>query len=856
MKRRIGIYLLLAVSFCTSAFAQSGVATSAPGAFSSETAIVENARYALDYGMPALAQMILANFKSSSPELNRAAALVLADALISNGDYAGARKKLAEFAAEESSEMNLRRAIVSLKLRDDGTAKFLARVKPEELSENLLPWYNMSRGALRFSEGDFALAREYFIRAKELAKAPATVAEADAFATLCSLSQELKIDTLDALAEELAVKSSVFMGTAAGAQYAKQYAIVLDRLGMKQKAGEIIDAQLQTSLMEEADRDELRLIGAYVDSSVERRRLALLEILKATRSPEITGQAVRMLRNSFEADAVEYERVLLSALNSASDLIKDRILLELAYVNLRKNNSAEVSRHINKLLSDYPASAYTLDAHRILAFSAFSSDAGKKPDYRLAANQLLKVAALDKNQESADIARFIAADSYFLEKDYETAVAMYEAALNSSLSSKWKSGAFSRAVESLIALGRIDVAAALLDSSRVRDGVGADDVWSAEWSIASAYRDAGESQKALARIDRLLAGPASESADAALRVRLLWLQVLLSEISGDYSRALLLSNELLNLLKSGRLKIAEDLSATVVSNTMFMRARQLALLERLDGDDGAFAAYDALRAVYPNSEAAQLSYLYEARIFADRGLFAQAQNHCKTLIDNFPQGKYAAVALLDAAMYSQKLGLESDNRDAMQLLDKLVKNYPDSPKVFDAKLAYAQILREMNDYANAAAIYKNMLEEFSGHPRIAAAEMGLGDCLFASGTQDSDAASVFERLYSAPSTPREALAEIAYKWGFALDRAGRKSEAVRIWWISAGELLENKNSGEPRELAGNEAYWLARSLLTLGRTLEKLGETRSAISAYELMIKHNLPASHAARERLLKQKKD
>ncbi len=857
---------LVLILFCACAlkaqnFTDVPLSVSGSASISSTSGTLESARRALSLGVPEIARTLSENILDSSETAYAAEArLLLIDALISESKFESAALEIAKLNLLDTSDILLRKAIVASRTSGE-ILNYFDEIKFDELSESLRPWYFVLQGRNAFEKSDFKGALKAFEEAKKNTQSAVILSEIDILMNLASLANELNATDLNALANDLSLKTSIYMGMPAGAQYVKQYALVLNKLSRKKEALEAIENTLEASLLTDIDRDELRLIGAYIESSLERKRSMLLQILKSTNSPDIVEQAIRLLRFSHDKDSTDYFSILTDALENASPLVKDRILLELSYLSLRKKDFSAVKFYADKLLLDYPASRYASDAYRVLALGAYTSVDAKKPNYKLTASYLMKLVSLEKNKDIIAMSKFIAADCYFLDGDFETAGGLYKSLLESELAFKWRSSAFSRAIECLLNTSKINEAIALADSAYAKIKIAPSDIWKAEWTIASFYKEKNQPLAELVRIESLLTGAASATGDVELRARLFWLQARFVENSGDYSRALTLTENLIKSLSDKTLKLKKDSADLILSNTMLMRARILTALDILDGNEGAFAAYENLRKAFPVSEAAQISYLYEARSFARRGAYAQAQQHCKTLADNFPNGKYADIALFEAAIYSKKLGLESDYKDALTLLSRLVDNYSKSQKSFYAKLGQAEILRVLGDFSAASALYKNIETEFPTHPQIVAAYIGSGDCLLAQAGQESAAASVFEKIYLSPDIPDEARAEVMFKWGFALNKADRRAEAVKVWWFCVNDFLKNRkgktenvSSENKSDLASKERYWVARTLIQLARIFEQTKEKDSAIAVYEMLLKYDLPGSNIAVEKLLNYK--
>ncbi|MBO7521109.1 MAG: hypothetical protein J6T16_02585, partial [Opitutales bacterium] len=340
----------------------------------SAAAAVENARNALEIGMPALsaslAESAAANPKASEGEAE-SARIILADSLIAQGAFDSAQKILSLAKNQYSPEILTRKAIALSQLGDSyGAREIVSKLSPDALPENLRAWFFVARGRILFDEGNFGSAADDFAAAKNFAKSEVVKREADSLINLCRMSEELGAKTMEAFASELSLKSSLYMGTNSGVQFAKQYAILLDRLGRRQEALGVIENALNIALMPDIDRDELTLLAASIEPSQERKRAIAENLLKTTKSPAATEQAIFLLRASFDSDPDAYAEMLNRARASASRLIMDRILLELAYICVRKNDFEGVVKYAETLLKDYPASAFKVNAYGALAWAA------------------------------------------------------------------------------------------------------------------------------------------------------------------------------------------------------------------------------------------------------------------------------------------------------------------------------------------------------------------------------------------------------------------------------------------------------------------------------------------------------
>ncbi len=435
--------------------------------------------------------------------------------------------------------------------------------------------------------------------------------------------------------------------------------------------------------------------------------------------------------------------------------------------------------------------------------------------------------------------RLHAADCYFLNKDYATAAELYQ---NLFKELKEKRGAIlNRAIEANLNNGDEESALKLLDNAYHISDIKGDDIWNAEWKIISRQRANGESDKAKRRIERAIETTKSKS----LLIKMRWLLARVAEESGDIKKSIKLCDQIIS-------DIANDNSSDkqtrnlVAANASLMKAR---CLESLNNVDDAIVEYKKLRDNYPNSDAAKVSYLYQARSESKRGNYAAAQQLCHTLATNDPKGEHVYDAVSDAAKYANKLGSDADYKNALSMLDKLCNDFPNNPRNFYARISQAEILRQINAFADARKVYEEIINTNPRHPEIHLAWLGLGDCALAQRSKTLNAATIFERVYSLPDMSAAVKAEAAFKCAFALERAGRSREANEMRWGMSNRLL----SMNPLSAAAK--YWIGRNLFALAKNLEMTGAKRDAHAAYQMIVKYKLPSYSVAEAKLKTHKK-
>lgn len=806
--------------------------------------ISESAQSALRAGMPALAQAIAEDSvdrEKLPKELADSLKLVVVDAMIAQGDFANAERLFVSVVPNpDSPSDNLRVAMIDVGLSKIEEARnALGKIDENKLSEDDRPWYFIARGFVAYESNDMPAALGEFGKAKAAAKNGLTVADAEIAEIFCRIIGGDADKNLPSLAKTLGEKTALYLGTPQGFQFAKQYAAVLYKMGEREKAIDILNSQLGIELAPSVDRDELKIVVAAMTKNREKQLAMLRDILLETNSASVGDFALALLSRNPDVSADESKKFLLELLEKGSEKIRDRIYLELAKSAVKSRDKQGAAQYAGKLVEEYPASKYRSDALRILAWTAFSSEDGKEPEYRLAATHLAALADLEKDPEKAREMRLLSADCLFLNKDYATAAKIY-ADLFAQMKDK-RGLILNRAVESYLNRNETDSAIKLLDSAYGAEGVGDDDLWNSEWKIISHFRTNGQDARARTRIEQAIKTTRSK----LLLIKMQWLLARITEESGDAKRAAQQCDKILSEIAS--LTDSDKRTREILaSNALLMKARCLEAEGDSAGDNAALETYKILREKYPTTDAAKVSYLYQARNEAARGNFGAAQQLCRALADADPKGAYAYDAVSDAAQYARKLGLESDYKSALAMLDKLCADFPDNPRNFYARLSQAEILRLLNAFADARKLYEEIINKYQSHPEIYLAWLGLGDCALAQQGRALNAVAIFERLYALPEMPISAKAEAAFKCSYALERAGRSREADEMRWVTSQQLLA------AHSLTPEAKYWLGRTLYSLATSLEKSGAKRDARAAYELVVKHNLPSAAAAKTKLEK----
>jgi len=808
---------------------------------------------AMNSGLPAMAEsfltQVLAKPEALTKEDRERAALALSAAQLSLRQFPDAKATLARWVNLDNPAARLRVALMDYQEGDIKAAgQTLSAFKMDALPPPERSWWLLLEGLIRESEGQTALAEKSFESARAAA---ATSVDRALFDTAISRAKILSGTATPAMVEVLRKKVEENKSTRMEAQFAKELAVLLSQLGRKDESLAVLQGQIDSLGPDARDeKDQMRLLYALIDGEyTSQAREALQDILKGKGNREIQQNALYMLARSpqWRMEPDGFLNFLSETLAQTPDHgLSDEMLLMIAQINLDFGRLDAAEAAAAKLLSDYPASTGKNRALRLLAQIAMRRD---PPRYRVAADYLNRLRGeLPEGAGRAQLSLLLA-DLYFLNADYANANALYAELMKLENPPLSRGELLFREVLSAVRAEKLDEAAAQLDNALKLGGIDAENQWRARWSLLQALQENGRSKEALERLRRLLASDGDGKIPTSLRLRLLWLEAQLTLATGRTQEAPVLAQKLVLMVDSLPEKaVSKEDRVRVLTNALLLEGQALLAGGKTDAAAKAFAR---LRADYPDTDPAMLSYFVEARHLAADGLLADAQQRVMRVAEKYPKNNYAPAALYEAAVLAEGQGTVAAYEQATALLDSIVRLYPDSKYVFFARLRQGDLARKLNDFGAALIVYDSLLASHPDHPERARVEMARADTYLALSAKDLSkygaAEGAFERLFALPDLSPDTRVEAGFKWGFALERAGNLAGARQAYWLVISRFL--RDNGAPK-LEETGRYWMARCVLQLGDLLTGQGNLSDARTVYALVGEYALPGAKVARSRL------
>ena len=713
---------------------------------------------ALISGFPVLAEALYRRVLAVQiPEdAENAVYLKLVSSLIAQGRFKEARQYLELLKALNGrSDYHLRAAIIAYEFDEfHSFSRQLKRVHVEQLSRADKPWYYLLRGLQQRELGDLEASTKAIQAAISYSMTPSQAAQFEAILILNRIEDE---PVSEALVELLQAKVEENQGTLAGIEFARELAVVLERLGRVDEALESLEAQLQLVTQEEwANRERLLLLlGLIAGKETPRGQLAFREMLEQQGSPQNQRVALYSLlaASTTEQQQAEFADLVKDIISDEQHSIRDEALLLQARLAMNSSDYELAGKSVGQLIEEYPGSYLQADALWLRALLAWQAG-----HYRTAANYLEQL----RESKSLFLLDYplnqLVGDAYFKNADYALAARVYADELKQVQDPKERQEIAYRLILSEIEAGDYEKAASHIDQMGFFTWLDAEHIWRAEYNLISAMRAKLSFEEAFARLNYRIYNIKNSQLPEALKARIYWLAVSLAYELAMYDVAVDYADYATDLLAAAPASGVDSAEQSFLLGALMLQKGR-AQLANSELDAGVATLKD-LRVQFPVSDAAIASYLTEARYLANQHRIVDAQRLLRELAENYPDSQQSPYALFEAAILAEKLGQQRHLEEARNSLQTLIEGYPEHPLVFQAKLSMGDIARQLNRFGAAQLVYENILQEYGEqeqeHP-IYLAELYRADAIAAqSGLQPyqlDGAEDSFERLLDQRDVP-------------------------------------------------------------------------------------------------------
>lgn len=790
----------------------------------------------------------------------RSVTLALATVLLDADQAAEAERLLAPLAEPPTAAWRLRMGLAALQLRNREAAQAQwDAIRADEVSEADRPWYHFFTGALydtaspRDSRSE-QRANEYYVLAEKGAPTELARARFQLAAERVRVRQS-GTPTREALDQARRLFDQA-QGREWGYESARQYAVMLALLNRRGEAVTFLQQNVLLGMpaQERVWRDEFHfMIGVLGDRTRNGAgRNALMQLAASGTKVQRQRQALQLLADASENEPERgHFRAELTRWLAATPPhpLRESLLFFRAKLALGERDYAGAEAQADELLRQFPGSPLRVHAFGLLAQSAWEQQRYRRAasNARGARDELSASGASNAQAAARGEFALLEAEAWFRLGEYRDAADAYAAVLRErppGLSPERVSALIFQRVLAEIRAGS-PAAVAVLDEAAANREFRVDDRWQAEWSLARALQLQGLIDEAYARVGGLLSVQGAEGSGAGLRpelrARMAWLQAKLAFDGGRAEAALAHAGELLR----GPGEIEPALRAELLSTTVLLQAQAELNLRR---EEAALVTLKRLREEFPRTDAAVQSYLIESDYFAQQERIPEAQQRLTSLIDNpdYSRDPNLPYALFQLALLSERLGQEKDLEEANRRLEQLVnlETAAREPElIFAARLKQGDVFRIRSDFPAAQRAYEYLTNGYAQRPDVVVAQLRLADCHSAQSSTDpahaDNAQQIYEQLRDRVDAPIEVRVEAGYKLGVLLARRGQHARAADVWWrdVVTEFLLKASDHGRPADLP---RYWLARTLIDLGKLHEDQQRVLEARRAYTLILETRL----------------
>ena len=826
--------------------------------------LAATARRALESGLyetaSEIAGDILARDQSVDDETRAQLAVTRIDAHLGGGRIGDASRFLEslESYGVDASTIALRKAIIAFAGNStQKTGQAIESIDSSELDSGERVWLAFLRGWLDAASGDFESARIEFQSARSQAEDVSP--ELYGRIALLTFVHELENPEETLSTEELKENYEAFRGSESGFRYAQLLAVVENGRGERGEAINILDTALSELPDEYASiGDQIRLLQVVVAGlkSNEGREAARSLVVRGS-NRELQRVALQQIATSGLGSDSDMDQYFLDTLDEILSLEPVHALAAEAlyyravsqfYKAVREESLdgfIAVDDDGERLLREHPESEYKRGALALLAASAW-----QRNRFRTAASYLTQFRSEYASLAEESRLNVLIADCYFRAGeqasnpgDFSDAADAYELALGGDLETDESSQVFFQLVLSHLNANELDDAKRALDDPELTRSSTIVKIWQAEWMLIKRMRQLRESIEAYERINSFVG---IEGLNQSLQMRMLWLGSKLSFESGLYGETQVWVDRLMSVLEEiGPSEFVEQ----VESDAKLTLAESL--LRQGEIDEG-LGILTSVRSEFPGSESAERSYLVEARHLSDQDLVVESSQLLNDLVENSPDSRYAPLALYEIALNAEKRGQGEYLSQAIEMLDRIASDYPDSDLVYYARLKQGNLARKLNEFEAAELVYENLENTYRERPDRYWAQISLADTLIARASEDPSkfeaGISRLELLMDLPNAPVELRVEAGFKIGIAWENQGEPVKAKAAFWNLYNLFVEKESRMEDWGKQGR--YWLSRSLFELAEIFQRESNLDMAIEFYEKIEELGLLGSELARARI------
>ena len=272
----------------------------------------------------------------------------------------------------------------------------------------------------------------------------------------------------------------------------------------------------------------------------------------------------------------------------------------------------------------------------------------------------------------------------------------------------------------------------------------------------------------------------------------------------------------------------------------------------LGQDDKAVQICNDFLKKYPDSAYVPDVLFWLGKYYYNHGDFEEAGKRMSLFAE-----KYKDLPLADEALYRAALSAfkRKEYMAAIDLVNRLVKDYPKSRQLANARFLQAEALSFIDKPSAAILVFDEIIKEYPDSDLVAAAWGRKGDCQFILGSDNpkryKESIESYKIAANTSGADLALIMQAEYKIGRSLEKLGRIDDAYEQYYTKVIiRYINDRNKGVEQ----NEAcrMWFVRAALDAADILEEKKDWRQAVKVLGRIVDAGVDTENIARSRIKK----
>ena len=276
----------------------------------------------------------------------------------------------------------------------------------------------------------------------------------------------------------------------------------------------------------------------------------------------------------------------------------------------------------------------------------------------------------------------------------------------------------------------------------------------------------------------------------------------------------------------------------------------------LGKDNEALATYNSFLKKYPESRFVPNVLFWLGKYYYNHGDFEQAEKRMVSFADQYKELSLADDSLYWAALSAAK---RKEYLRSIELLNRLLKDYPKSDKTALARFAQADALSMIDKSSAAILVFDEIINKYPASGLVAAAWGRKGDCQFTLGGDDvkryEESIDSYKIVVGDADAALDLVLQAEYKIGRSYEKLGEIEKAFEHYY---NKVILRYFSDKEKGIIHNEASkaWFTIAAFNAADILESKKDFKRVVTILNRIIDAKVGSGELAQKRIKKIKSE